>query len=208
MFLVGIMALILIPPCVLTAVFLVPEKLNIAPVKNDMLPRQAIMWSNKPFRRLVIAFICYSGSAALIAPLFVMLVIHIIEDPTAGAKVVLGYFAGNLVGIPLWIWVAEKTDKHIRWLLSILLMVIVYPQYFFWPGAGDLVLAMGLNFMLGLGGGNINVVPASMKADVIDLDTLESGQDRAGLFFAAWSTATKKVTASYLAILLFPWPGR
>ena len=34
-----------------------------------------------------------------------------------------------------------------------------------------------------------------MKADVIDLDTLESGENRAALFFSAWSFA-QKATAS------------
>ena len=46
------------------------------------------------------------------------------------------------------------------------------------------------------------VVPTSMKADVIDLDRLESGEDRAGLFFAAWSTSTKLVTALGVGISL------
>jgi Na+/melibiose symporter-like transporter len=41
-----------------------------------------------------------------------------------------------------------------------------------------------------------------MKADVIDLDSLESSEDRAGLFFAAWSTATKMVGALGVGISL------
>ena len=41
-----------------------------------------------------------------------------------------------------------------------------------------------------------------MKADVIDLDSLECGEDRAGLFFAAWSTATKLVAALGVGISL------
>jgi Na+/melibiose symporter-like transporter len=34
-------------------------------------------------------------------------------------------------------------------------------------------------------------MPNSMKADVIDLDTLNSGEDRAGQFFAVWSFVSK-----------------
>ena len=34
-----------------------------------------------------------------------------------------------------------------------------------------------------------------MKADVVDLDAIESGEDRAGLFFAAWSLAVKFIAA-------------
>src|SRR5690606_42084171 len=97
-------------------------------------------------------------------------------------------------GLPLWVWLAGKPDKHVRWLVSIALRAVLYPQYM-WLGEGDLLLAMGLHFVLGLGGGNVSVVATSMKADVIDLDSLESGEDRAGLFFAAWSTATMLVGA-------------
>ena len=69
-------------------------------------------------------------------------------------------------------------------------------------GEGDVWQAAALLCLVGIGGGNFNVVPASMKADVIDLDTLESGDDRAGLFFAAWSTATKMVHALGVGIAL------
>ncbi|MCA1941389.1 MAG: MFS transporter, partial [Caenispirillum bisanense] len=34
-------------------------------------------------------------------------------------------------------------------------------------------------------------LPPAMQADVVDLDTLRTGQQRAGLFFALWSMATK-----------------
>ena len=87
-----------------------------------------------------------------------------------------------------------KTDKHITWLCSISLMGLMFPQ-FFWLGEGDLLLMSVFLFVIGIGGGNNQVVPTSMKADVIDLDAIESGEDRAGLFFAAWSTATKIVVA-------------
>jgi Na+/melibiose symporter-like transporter len=44
-------------------------------------------------------------------------------------------------------------------------------------------------------GGFSSTLPNSMKADVIDLDTLVSGENRAALFFSAWSFA-QKATAS------------
>ena len=40
-------------------------------------------------------------------------------------------------------------------------------------------------------GGSFWVLPNSMKADVIDVDTLQSGEDRAAWYFAVWSFTTK-----------------
>jgi Na+/melibiose symporter-like transporter len=62
-------------------------------------------------------------------------------------------------------------------------------------GRGDTGLMLGVLMTSGLGSGALTALPASMKADVIDLDAIESGEDRAGLFFAAWSLAVKLITA-------------
>ena len=40
-------------------------------------------------------------------------------------------------------------------------------------------------------GGFSQTLPNSMKADVIDLDTLNSGENRAAFFFSAWSFVQK-----------------
>ena len=200
-FMIGIGVLCLMPFLVLPSVALVPEKKDFIPAQMNIWLGLKIMWANRPFRRLLFAFVFSTLAVGLTAPLFVLFISHVIVDPTAAPKVVLGYYAGSLLGIPFWVWLAEKTDKHITWLFSITLMGFVFPQ-FLWLGEGDILLAAFFLFLVGIGGGNMAVVPTSMKADVIDLDRLESGEDRAGLFFAAWSTSTKLVTALGVGISL------
>jgi Na+/melibiose symporter-like transporter len=191
---IGIVALCLMPILIFPAVAYVPEKSDFVPAQMNIWAGLKIMWSNRPFRRLLFAFVFSGLAIALTTPLFVLFVSHVIVDPTAAPKIVLGYYAGNLLGVGFWMWLARKTDKHITWLCSISLMGLMFPQ-FFWLGEGDLLLMTLFLFVIGIGGGNTQVVPTSMKADVIDLDGIESGEDRAGLFFAAWSTATKVVVA-------------
>lgn len=198
---IGAAALVLLPLLILPAAALVPERRDFVPAQIKVWAGLKIMWQNGPFRRLLFAFVFSSTAVALGAPLFVIFITHVIVDPTAASLVVLGYYVGNLLGVPLWVWLSHKTDKHITWLCSISLMAFMFPQ-FMWLGEGDLFWAASILFILGIGGGNLNVVPTSMKADVIDLDTLESGADRAGLFFAAWSTATKLVMAFGVGISL------
>ncbi len=198
---IGVIALVLLPTLILPATVIVPERRELVPAQIPVWAGLKIMWQNGPFRRLLFAFVFSSMMVALGAPLFVIFITHVINDPTAASLVVLGYYIGNLLGVPLWVWLSHRTDKHITWLCSISLMGLMFPQ-FMWLGEGDLIWAALLLFILGIGGGNLNVVPTSMKADVIDLDRLESGSDRAGLFFAAWSTATKLVMAFGVGISL------
>jgi len=66
-------------------------------------------------------------------------------------------------------------------------------------GAGDFYYMLPITAATGFLGGSFWVIPNSMKADVIDIDRLESGEDRAAWFFAVWSFATK------VALSIGPW---
>jgi glycoside/pentoside/hexuronide:cation symporter, GPH family len=208
MLIIGVMALALMPLCIGIAGWMVPEPNNFVPAKRKIWAGLKIMWANAPFRRLLIAFLVSALATALTVPLFVLFITHIIGDPTAAPMFVLVHYGANLLGVPFWIWLAQRVDKHITWLFSILIIGIMFPQ-FMWLNEGDVTFALVLMVVIGFAVGNLGVVPASMKADVIDLDSVESGEDRAGLFFAAWSTVTKLVSALGVGISMpiLAWLG-
>ena len=102
-YMIGIGVLLLTPLLVVPAVAFVPERSDFVPAQMNVVEGLRIMWSNGPFRRLLFAFVFGSLAVALSAPLFVIFISHVIEDPTAAPRVVLGYYAGNLLGIPFWV---------------------------------------------------------------------------------------------------------
>lgn len=199
--LVGVAAIVLIPMCVAPLILRVPEPANYVPAQMHIWDGVKIMMGNGPFKRLVLAFACSTMGTAIVSPLFVMFVSHVVGDPTAAPAVVVSFFVANLLGVPLWVWLAERTDKHFSWLVSLVLMAAVSPTFLL-LGEGDLWLSSILLFAIGVGAGNFLVVPSSMQADVIDLDRVRSGEDRAGLFFAAWSMVMKLVLALGVGIAL------
>lgn len=58
-------------------------------------------------------------------------------------------------------------------------------------GPGDFWPFVAICGLSGLSLGADLALPASIQADVVDLDRLHSGRRRTGLFFAAWSMVSK-----------------
>ena len=183
----------MMPICTILLLAKVRERPNFVPPKIEILPGLKVMWANAAFRRLLFAYIACTTGSALGSPVIVIFFDHVIGDPTVTPMVLMGYFVASLAGVPLWVWLAGKTDKHLTWLIALSVLALTFPGFLF-LGEGDVLLGAGLMFLVGIAS-NFAVVPVSMKADVIDLDRLQSGENRAGVFFAAWSTATKLAMA-------------
>jgi len=58
-------------------------------------------------------------------------------------------------------------------------------------GPGDFWFMVPFAAISAFGTGSFMALPNSMKADVIDIDTARTGENRAAQYFSAWSLATK-----------------
>jgi GPH family glycoside/pentoside/hexuronide:cation symporter len=71
-------------------------------------------------------------------------------------------------------------------------------------GPGDFWWMMPITVVTGFAAGGFSqALPNSMKADVIDLDHLRTGENRAALFFSAWSFAQKSTASIGAAIAMY-----
>jgi Na+/melibiose symporter-like transporter len=182
-------------PAVIALLTLVRETPNqggeTAPGLRDSL-RTA--WANRPFRHLLAAWSINGIANGLPAALFLLLCRHILQAPEASGPLLLAYFVAGIASVPLWAWIAGRIGKHRAWCWAML-----------WTCAGFLpVLTLGphdttaflvICLATGAGLGADLALPPAMQADVIDLDTLNHGEARAGLFFAAWTMAQKSGNA-------------
>ena len=167
----------------------------------------AVMSRNGPFLRLLAAFTLVGLGPVLQGAMFPFFMQHVVGDTTSGPKILLIYFPTVICGV-LWGALARRMDKHRAWMTGMPLMVCATASYML-VGHGDLVMVMIILAISGIGSGALCALPASMKADVVDLDAIESGEDRAGLFFAAWSLAVKFIAAvgQGLAFTTLAWIG-
>jgi Na+/melibiose symporter-like transporter len=146
--------------------------------------------ANRPFRQLIFAYLLNGVANGLPATLFLLFVQHVIGAPEAGGPLLLLYFASGLVAIPFWLKVSYRIGKHRAWSISMLWVCVVFAVVPF-LGAGDLWWFALICLLSGVSLGADLALPTAMQADVVDADSVETGNRRAGFYFALWSMATK-----------------
>lgn len=158
-----------------------------------------IAWQNGPFLRLIAAYILNGIANGLPATLFFLFVGDVLKIGSASGPLLLLYFVAGIIGIPIWLRISKAIGKHRAWAAAMLWASAM----FVWApflGEGDLLLFTLVCAFSGLSLGADMALPASIQADVVDLDREESGQQRTGLFFALWSMATKLSLALAIGI--------
>ncbi len=154
----------------------------------------SIVSRNIPFRRLLAAYLVNGIANGLPATLFLLFVEHVIARPGWSGPLLLAYFGAGVVTLPFWLIASRYVDKHRTWVVAMVFAALVFllvPLL----GEGDVWWFLAIAILTGATLGADLTLPASMQADVVDHDTTTSGRQRAGLYFALWSVATKAALA-------------
>ncbi len=190
---------IVLPVCLLIAVRFVPERPAL--VRRPLAWRRGlkVLWLNGPFRRLIAAYLLNGIANGLPATLFLLYVEHVLQRPEWSGILLFVYFLCGIAAIPLWLRLSRRWGKHRTWIGA---MVWAAAVFAFVPllGPGDHIWFLAVCVLTGISLGADLTLPASMQADVVDLDTLRSRQSRAGLYFALWGVATKLALALAVGI--------
>jgi Na+/melibiose symporter-like transporter len=184
---------VLLPVAMLGIAFFVPDTGQGA-ASIPVLRGLRVMLGNAPFLRLLAAFTIVGLGPALQGVMYPFFVRHIVGSSGAGMSNLIAYIPFVMGGIVLWGLLAQRMEKHQAWMCGMAFMVVATSLYML-VGSGDEKLMLAVVMTSGIGSGALTALPSSMKADVVDLDAIESGEDRAGLFFAAWSLAVKAIVA-------------
>ncbi len=190
-----------VPLAIGAALLLVPEPRNLLP-PVPWRDGVRLLRENKPFFRLLIAYILNGLANALPATLFLLFAQHVLVAEDWAGAMLITYFAAGLLGIPLWLWLSRRIGKHRAWACSMLWAAAIFVWVPF-LGEGDAWLFLIICLFSGLSLGIDMALPASIQADLVDRDTARGGGQRTGLFFGLWGMATKLALA--LAVgLAFP----
>jgi len=157
------------------------------------------LFGNRPFVRLLAAYLLNGIANGLPATLFLLYVEHVLQAPGWSGPLLLVYVVCGVAAIPAWLALSSRIGKHRAWIASMLAACLLFAPVP-WLGAGDtgwfLLVCIGTGICLGAD----LALPGSMQADVTDLDAVRSRRARAGLLFAVWGMATKLALAGAVGI--------
>ncbi|KSV85397.1 hypothetical protein N184_33365 [Sinorhizobium sp. GL28] len=199
---IAILVAVLLPITGLAAFVFVPEPVNRSTRDVNIVQSLLLMTKNRPFLRLIVAFLLNGFANAVPATLFLYFVSDRLGAPDWRGPLLLVYFACAILGVPLAVKTASRWGKHKAWSGAMIATCAIFAISGF-LGDGDLVAFGAICVCTGLLLGFDLVLPPSMQADVIDNDTAVSGSQRSGMYFAAWALATKLSLAAAVGVV-FP----
>ena len=150
-------------------------------------------FSNKPFRKLCIAtFLIFNAFNTVAGFTFFIVVYYLFNGDTAAAGIwptlfgCGGALATTFIVIPIVAWIAKKMEKKRAFLICQGISVFGYILlwFLFIPGKPYMFLFALPFFSFGIG--SLFTLMMSMTADVCDMDELESGKRREGVFGAIY----------------------
>ena len=142
-----------------------------------------IIFSNKPFL-YVIGIYLFSWLAvqvtASVIPYFVINWMRLKESEVP--TVILGFQGTALLVLFLWSALSKRLGKKVVYFMGMSLWIIAEIGVFFLQ-PGQTILMYALAVLAGFGISTAYLIPWSMMPDVIELDELNTGQRREGIFY-------------------------
>ncbi len=181
------------PLAAAAAVLRAPEPRDYSRSRLSLRDAAAALRGNAPFRRLLLAYFVNGCANALPAGLFLFFIEDYLGAPDAG-WLLLVYFLCAVAAMPFWTWAARRWSKHRAWGGAMVFCCVVFACALLLR-PGDVAGFAAICVLTGLALSADLALPPAMQADVVDVDTAETGEQRTGLFFALWSVATKAALA-------------
>ena len=165
--------------------------------KNNILNIFEIFTSlkkQKLMRKLLFSHFINGLANGIPPALFVFYVNSVLKSPEFTGILLFLYFLGALVGVPLWIFISNKLDKHRVWCYAMIYSCFIFIFVLFLEEY-DLIFFAIICILSGLALSADLAIPSSIQADIIDLEYLKTGKRLTGQFFAFWGLVSKAAIA-------------
>ncbi len=158
------------------------------------------VWRNKPMRIVVGMILIVTLAEAFRNALSLFFMKSVIQASSVGTLYFI-YFIAGLAAVPAWLWLGRKLGKHIAFSICLITVAIISAINMAFT-ADDYWLFVAFFIAKGACFGGLQFLPLAILADVVDVETAETGKARAGSYIAFASMTSKISTAAgtFLAI--------
>jgi len=157
------------------------------------------VWRNEHARTLILVFFLSELAMSSLAAALPFATTAFGSGNHSSALTLLFFICPIALSIPLWVRAARRFGKRRVWLFSSAISSIGFAGLFFADNESIVLLSI-LGLAVGLGQGAVRVLPHAVKADVIDIDELRTGDRKEGTYFAAWNLAQKAAAGCSIAV--------
>ena len=186
-----------------------PRAVQVATVTNEG------WWSavtrplaNPAMRRLLAVFVLNGTANAIPATLVLFYVDDVIGRGDLAGAFLFTYFATGALAMPLWPWLARRSDKRRAWLIGMGAAIAAFAAAA-GLGCGDVGLYFAICALSGLALGADLALPPALLAELIDVEADAGRGSPGGAYFGLWALVTKLnlALAAGLALPLLAWLG-
>ena len=193
---IALAVVVALPVLMLCCLVLVAERPpeRVGPAPQSVLAGLRLVAQNPAFRKMVGCVLFFVSGVAIQGTLHRLVLADVMLDEGRFPLMILLENLATLAVVPVWLRLSSRFGKPQALLFAALWLAIwSIPMAFL--REGQALLLIGLVVIRGSSFAAILFLSNSIAADVIDVDTLESGEQRSGLFFAVWGMLIKLALA-------------
>jgi Na+/melibiose symporter-like transporter len=147
---------------------------------------------NPPLQYFLLTQVLFGLATGAVASLFVIYTSQYLGLPDKVPHIALPMTLAMALGMPLWLQVMRRVDKHRAWAAAgggMILTLLCVP----WlePGPASLRPMMAIMTSFGFFLGLSSIALPSLLADIVDYDIWRNRRDRAAIFFSFQALVTK-----------------
>lgn len=196
----GLFCLILFPLTVLPTLLFVPDKRSVQTPTLDWLQALKVIAANRSLWRLLIADFAINFGTTISGTLYIFVATYVFELPKHASIALLFYFLAGFFAMPLWLKLAYAWGKDLTLRIALAYGVAMKLALFLVAEPGSVAIFWGYTILYGIAFGAGPTLLRSMMADITDVDQLQTGRQRAGLFFALLTTTNKVGSAVAVSV--------
>ncbi|MEX1153430.1 MFS transporter [Parvibaculum sp.] len=198
---IGWFIVLVLPVAVGLNILFVPERKSAPQRPLDLGAAIRAIFRNLPLRRLLAADFLSGFAGAALASMYIYEATYVWGIGSIASFLLLIYFFGGIIFIPVVLKLSYRLGKH-RTVVAAGLFNVVFPPVIFLIPEGNYYVAALVLLFLGVNVGTTTTLYRSMMADVADIDELETGQRRTGLFYSLL-TLTQKLGGAFAVGVVF-----